>query len=388
MHSSLLALVALGTFTLSSGIALGEDLGEESEASEPPGAVPRASQAEQASPASQADQVQRSISCGAANRGSLHGPAEMPRQGAGFEIPEPWWSRGHHYGTDELVGLIVRAAAVVEATHPGARLGVADLSGQSGGALPGHRSHQSGRDADIIFYALDPQGNPFRPDEHMAYYTHTGRAYYAKAPRWARGIPERYFDLARNWALVKAMISDHEAQVEHIFVSSRVRRWLLDYARQAGEPEELVRRASSILKRATATGGHNDHMHVRIACSADDMALGRCRNGNAQKRGRRKFYSHVRCPITQPVAWLTGEAAEEGPEATPHGSFSGSEKRVEHEESGVAGLPVLGIFAHEAKDAHLGLAVRGDEERGAAASRPESGLHIIISDDHERDAIE
>jgi penicillin-insensitive murein DD-endopeptidase len=243
------------------------------------------------------DLARNSISCGSANRGALREAAEVPRQGMGFVIPEPWWSRGYRYGTDELVGLIARAAAVVDAQYPGGVLGVADLSRPEGGALPGHRSHQSGRDADLIFYAMDAAGQPFHPDEHMPFYTYNGRAHYAKAPHYARGIPERRFDLARNWALIKAMLDDPDVRVEHIFVSRRIRRWLLDHARRIGEPEELVKHAGVVL-RLPPLGGHNDHMHVRVSCSADDKALGRCTNSIIRKPGRRKFYSHVRCPAT------------------------------------------------------------------------------------------
>ena len=53
----------------------------------------------------------RSVSCGWPHRGRLLNPAVMPRRGYGFVIPEPWRTRGLRYGTDELVGLLKRAAA-------------------------------------------------------------------------------------------------------------------------------------------------------------------------------------------------------------------------------------------------------------------------------------
>lgn len=244
-----------------------------------------------------------SVSCGAANRGALHGAVALPRAGVGYQVPEPWWSRGRRYGTDELVGLITRVAALVHEHHPGGTLGVADLSSPRGGALPGHRSHQSGRDVDLIYYALDPSGAPFPPDHVMAYYTHNGRGHYARSPDFVRGIAERYFDLTRNWALVKALITDPGAEVEHIFVSGRVRRWLLDYARRVGEPEALVAEATRLLRRPRGVDGHNDHMHVRIRCSEQDVAMGRCRNHNARKprRGRR-WRSYVRCPAAPMIS--------------------------------------------------------------------------------------
>lgn len=247
-----------------------------------------------------------SISCGATNRGALYGARSLARYGIGYWIPEPWWSRGHNHGTEELVGLIERSAATVAARLPGGILGVADLSRVQGGPIPGHRSHQAGRDADLIFYALDPQGQPFPPDAYMPYYAANGRARYAQAPVFARDIAERYFDLARNWALVKALITDPQVQVERIFVSHRIRRWLLDYARHIGEPEDIVRQATYTLMRPRNAEAHNDHMHVRVACSADDIAHGRCRNASAPRPGRsRRWHTRVRCPRPRVLATET-----------------------------------------------------------------------------------
>lgn len=238
-----------------------------------------------------------SISCGATNRGALHAGRALVRAGVGYEIPEPWWSRGRRYGTKELVGLIERAAATVAARLPGGVLAVADLSLPGGGPVTGHRSHQAGRDADLVFYALTPDGAPFRPDSFMAYYAANGRAGYAHAPAFTRDIAERYFDLARNWELVKALITDREAEVERIFISHRIRHWLLDYARTIGEPDDLIQRAAFVLKRPTNAEAHNDHMHVRVACSEEDIALGRCRDDSARRprRGRR-WHARVQCP--------------------------------------------------------------------------------------------
>lgn len=238
-----------------------------------------------------------SVSCGATNRGALHGARALARAGVGYRIPDPWWSRGNRYGTEELVGLIERAAATVAARLPGGVLGVADLSRDGGGPIPGHRSHQAGRDVDIIFYALDPDGQPFPPDPHMPFYAASGRARYAHAPVFTRDIAERYFDLARNWELIKVLVTDAQVEVERIFVSHRIRRWLLDYARHIGEPEDLVRRAAVVLKRPSNAEAHNDHMHVRVACSEDDMAHGRCRNASAPRpRRSRRWYSRIKCP--------------------------------------------------------------------------------------------
>ncbi len=312
MRASVLTVAVFALWMQTSGEVRGDDSDSKVQPKAPlvrPVEVETADPVDPAIEGNVSDLVRNSISCGAANRGALREAAEMPRKGAGFEIPEPWWSRSYRYGTDELVGMITRAAAAVEAEHPGGVLGVADLSRRRGGAIPGHRSHQAGRDVDLIFYSLDPEGNPFPPDRHMPYYTYSGRAHYAKAPHWARGIPERFFDLKRNWALIKAMMNDPRAELKHVFISRRIRRWILDYAKKVGEPEALIERAGRIMKKPANGSKHNDHMHIRISCSNDDVALGRCRNRIAKRRrGHGKFYSRIPCPAAVPQIVLPADS--------------------------------------------------------------------------------
>lgn len=238
-----------------------------------------------------------SVSCGSTNRGALSDAAQMPTEGIGFVMAEPWRSRGSRFGTRELVELVQRSSALVARQHEGSQLSVADMSKESGGPIRSHRSHQSGRDVDLIYYAMDAEGQPFYPDSHMAYYSRRGRATYAKSPTFVKNIPERYFDLKRNWALTRALLLDQSVEVEHIFVSPRVKRWLLRYAREIGEDELVYKRARKILHVPRGVKGHNDHMHVRIACSADDISAGRCRNASAPKpRRSRRWHRRMRCP--------------------------------------------------------------------------------------------
>jgi penicillin-insensitive murein DD-endopeptidase len=266
----------------------------------------------------------RSLSCGATNRGALAGARALPDSGQGYVAPEPWRSRRLRYATDELVGLIERAAAQVAREHAGAVLGVADLSAERGGAVARHASHQSGRDADLIYYAIDRAGDPFHPDHHMAFYGADGRATSAESPEPASAIGERFFDLPRNWALVAALAADPDVRVTRIFVSRRVREWLLAYARAAEVPADILSRAESVLYTARDAGTHQDHMHVRIACSAEDVAHGRCADESAapprRRRGRRhrnrprRWYVQIRCGDTEVMASSppTGSGSQRG----------------------------------------------------------------------------
>ena len=231
-----------------------------------------------------------SISCGSVNRGSLSDAAELPINGRGYLIPKPWIRRGRRFGTKEMIHLIQRSAAYVDNLLPGGNLGVADISAEKGGAIGLHKSHQSGRDVDLIFYALDTKGHPFKPDSYMAYYGPHGQSIHAKAPHFSTTIRRRYFDLPRNWALVRALITDHSTEVSHIFVSAQVRGWLLQYAKSRRESKTLIRKANRILRPDKLKNLHNDHFHVRITCSKNDIALGQCTNGY------RPIASNGRCP--------------------------------------------------------------------------------------------
>lgn len=238
-----------------------------------------------------------SVSCGSTNRGGLSDAAMLPTTGHGFVMAEPWRSRGTRYGTVELVNLIEQSSSDVATLYEGSQLSVADMSNEHGGPLAMHRSHQSGRDVDLIYYAMDADGNPFYPDSHMAYYSSKGQATYAKSPSFVKNIPERYFDLKRNWTLVKSMVLNPTVEVEHIFVSPRVKRWLMAYAKQTSEGADVLKLANRVLHAPKDVKGHNDHMHVRIGCSKADVAEGRCRKASAPKpRKSRRWYRRVRCP--------------------------------------------------------------------------------------------
>ncbi len=231
----------------------------------------------------------RSLSCGRTNRGRLINPAVLPYRGNGFVIPEPWRTRGLRYGTDELVGLLKRAAAKVAKQVPGSVLGIADLAKRYGGPAEHHRSHQSGRDADLLYYAKGMRGKPFFPDSHMAMFRKDGRAYDCESPEKKWRIPLRFFDVKANWLFIKAVITDAHVPVERVFMANRIRTWLLDYAKKTREPRWLIRRARRTMLRPRDSRAHADHMHLRIGCSARDAKLGRCLDLQ-MRRGKKKRY--------------------------------------------------------------------------------------------------
>ena len=100
-------------------------------------------------------------SVGVPNRGVLTEAEELPVRGAGFVRYRPQGT--HYFARPRLVHALQAAAATVLQQAPGgAPLYIGDLSAKTGGRIPGHDSHRSGRDVDLLFLVTTPSGAPVR----------------------------------------------------------------------------------------------------------------------------------------------------------------------------------------------------------------------------------
>jgi penicillin-insensitive murein DD-endopeptidase len=162
------------------------------------------------------------------------------------------------WGLEPLVNMVDHAARAVHRQFPDAVTSVGHFSREGGGEVERHRSHESGRDADVGFFIRTATGRPllathfvpFRPDGS------------------AVGWPGAYFDDAKNWALASALVSDPEARVTHLFVAAPLRARLLAYAERTGASPGVRMRAAEVMQQPHGTLPHDDHFHVRIACPA------------------------------------------------------------------------------------------------------------------------
>lgn len=219
-----------------------------------------------------------SVSVGSFNHGLLRRGAHLPVKGDGYLVPPLWEARDSRYGTDELMGAIVRAARRVRREYPGGTLGIGDLSTRGGGDSVLHRSHENGRDADLIYYAVDDKGQPVLPVDSMPRYAPVDlRAREPLPPE--HGVvygpfSPRQFDVARNWALVRALLEDPRAEVQYLFIHNKLKERLLQWAREHGEDEALLERANELLHQPGDSLPHDDHLHVRVFCAADDRPYG------------------------------------------------------------------------------------------------------------------
>jgi len=232
------------------------------------------------------------LSVGAPNAGRLVRGEKLDSADLVRVVPA-WGGPDFRWGLPQLVGMLERAAAKVMDRHGGPKLNVGDLSRRTGGTLRKHKSHQSGRDADIAFYMTDERGKPMLHHRFVTFGP-DGRS---------TSLPEARFDDARNWTLVEAMLSDKHARVQRIFVSDDLRRRLLGEAERRGVSRRLRLRAARVMMQPKKSSAHADHFHVRIACPKDQR--GSCepwprrgmadqpdpepRSGaNRRKRGKRR----------------------------------------------------------------------------------------------------
>lgn len=191
------------------------------------------------------------LSVGAPNRGRLEGAMQL-RSSRHVKVRKG----ARAWGLPVLVKTLRSAAFEVAKKYGDSALLVGDLSAKTGGRLDGHNSHQSGRDADVGFYAVNSKGKTLRLDRFVAF----------DAKGDAIGLPGVRFDDKRNWALVEALLQNKRARVKYLFVSDPLKARLLAYAKKRRVPEELRARAAAAMMSPRYADLHNDHFHIRLAC--------------------------------------------------------------------------------------------------------------------------
>ena len=219
-----------------------------------------------------------SHSFGYPGHGMLLAGASLGRAGAGYVAARPGGEE--RWGTPGLVGALERALASVAARFPGTPpLRVGDLSARGGGRLTHHASHRSGRDADLVFYALDARGVPAQGRGWLAY----DRFGVARAPAEA-GVAARRCRSSSStpratgsWC---ARCSPMRARsCEWIFCSNGVKSVLLRYAVEHEPDPAILLHAMTVLHQPSNGRPHDDHFHVRVLCGPEERAGGCGENG-------------------------------------------------------------------------------------------------------------
>lgn len=207
---------------------------------------------------------------GSPNLGVQTDAVELPAAGPGFVRYRPLGA--HHFGRPRFILALTRIAAELADGDPKAPpLVIGDLSAKRGGKIDGHQSHRTGRDVDILYQYLTPAGARVAAPGFI----HVDADGLARV--WDDGRVLR-FDVEHEWRLVKALITAPEIGVQFMFVSRNVEALLIDYALARGETLDLVLRAQSVMWQPGDSLPHDDHVHLRIACSVEETLAG-CTGG-------------------------------------------------------------------------------------------------------------
>ena len=182
--------------------------------------------------------------------GSLENGTPLTSSGPGIRTLN--WSRDERWGAGHMISLLEKASEAFARDHaPGNIVYVGDISRKGGGHFhPPHKSHQNGLDADVVYMGqttfksvLDPQGNV------------TAR-----------------FDRGKNWQYWRMLVAQQIVRqgrptsvVSMILVGPKLKedlcRWTKEQ-RMLSDPLNI-----EVMKRVRATGGHDDHFHLRLHCS-------------------------------------------------------------------------------------------------------------------------
>jgi penicillin-insensitive murein endopeptidase len=189
------------------------------------------------------------LSIGTCSCGCLQGAATLPASGPGYEVLR--LGRNRRFGHPLLVAYVERLAAAAKAAKLGP-LVVGDLSQPRGGPTPsGHRSHQTGLDADVGYAA--PAG------------LRLGHVSVGARERLSplAVVDNRTQEPTRAWAprvVALLALAASDPAVDRIFVAPGIKKMLCDAPATAKAAWQA---------RLRPWWGHHDHFHVRLRCPPD-----------------------------------------------------------------------------------------------------------------------
>jgi len=166
-----------------------------------------------------------------------------------------------YFATTALIDGLLRAVGAVAKAHPdGEQTLIGNLSKRNGGNIPDSRTHNSGRDVDIVFFMERLDGRAVRPNNH-----HYGR------DGLSRRSPKHFrFDIEANWALIEALASNQAMGLQWVIIEPHLELLMLKHAKAQGLSGAELRRYADLMTLPPYAGPHENHMHLRIQCPVAD----------------------------------------------------------------------------------------------------------------------
>jgi penicillin-insensitive murein endopeptidase len=195
-----------------------------------------------------ADDSQKTEVIGFYTAGCIENSVELPSEGTGYQVIR--LSRKRYYGHPDLIQYLQSLAEDIASRLKGALL-IGDLSQRNGGPLPSdHNSHQTGLDADILFWQ-----NPLAIKRTLSWPEREKMEPLSLlTPDFARIDYFRWNSV--HGKMLKLAASSEK--VDRIFVNPVIKRELC---------EEY--RGEEWLRKIRPWWGHDGHFHVRLRCPND-----------------------------------------------------------------------------------------------------------------------
>lgn len=189
--------------------------------------------------------VGASVPVGGYAKGCIAGAVQLPADGPGWQAMR--LSRDRRWGAPELAQYIAALAhAAAQDGWPGLLVG--DLGQARGGPMKsGHASHQIGLDVDIW---LQPM-----PDHTLSAEERENLSAVSVLKKGTRNVDPSRFGEAQRMLIYRAA---ELPGVARIFVAPGIKRSLC----------AITWRDRAFLNKVRPWYGHDDHIHVRLACPA------------------------------------------------------------------------------------------------------------------------
>lgn len=188
--------------------------------------------------------------------GCLAGGVSVNREHPGLAILRP--QRNRYYGHPDVVEVMHHLGdlALEKGWDP---VLVADMAQPRGGPMPsGHKSHQSGLDADIWF--LGDQSPPY------------DAGWLAKPKAVSMVRPDKLqadLTLLTEERIQLLMATAAHARVQRIFVNAAIKKSLCLARDQGPDVAQRLGLTEQSLRKVRAWWGHDSHFHFRLSCPAN-----------------------------------------------------------------------------------------------------------------------